>query len=1081
MAASAQAPRAPTPLRARQPRPPSLPHSPSSHDKTLPFGSCNSRDHTNFGLNAPTCACKRFWRDPHRPEDGGGDGDVEYPWCICGHHACFHDAPDTAASRSHHQSIRPTPHSPVDLVQVSNGWYVDRTRLDLTTHDIQHTPRRRGQFTRSLSGDTTAEDGELAVARTRPANATSGLSRNDNSDLHISGFPSVPSICYPTPRRAVHSGADTNRPVDYQPPQQPPRFDLEMQSTTERPDQTRRAETDALKEWHKTLERARGQSQLASTVRYSTDGESDRPRNSPSRAFLDHVLQSRRAAAQAEAPSTAVKREDPTQNAMDLATSSIVDTQDVQTYDQHLHETTSLIDNVVRGIASVENASLGPEENELALSPTQPNTSQRSSRHAGDRTPDARADSVAAVPMSVPWALRKLAPQLLSLKRHLAAQPNISTTIQNMSDRLWMLENASFQHVPAEEICDKFDLMDGRLLEVEQRLIDLDRPQEDSQTSMVRRDATEDKSFYGECSESLAKIEHRLQDLECSVPSTSYPWEIEVVLLPWGRDLHGIWFTKSELSAKSQRSRSNRGSSISPPRIKGTEHGRTSHHHQNHHDGLEYEKLFPKACGPRNKVWHRLKSRGFVKNVVITEPGARHILTTIDEAFGESILEVAGDSSHIEDDELYPGGLTAPVIPLRKVQKDMQLRFLPASEMISPTLWNAEFLACDVIHHVRGKKRLYVTGSCAYIQPDAEECGSTWQDIKDLPRVDMYSSADEDAQAPESGYEGDWWDWHPSLDPPLETVSSCNTPNNSGSANSSFDSATSLPLRHPTNELPDPTPIWEFSDQERSSSPQTDAAPRSPRPFNRTMPAPTTQVQITKLASKRRAGSSFDEVPPPYPSKEAKEPDWIAEDYRKKRRRHTSRSSGSAGDSAGGDARDGLLPTPRHSIEPTPRVSYLGSQGSLRFPVDSPPAGVSGNQAQCSAKARNPYGSPCSGPVGISNEPPSYTDRQCHDTEPDDFEDESHSDGDNDKDGTCDDDDNNNNNSMVRYDGKERLKGEKRPTKGMDGDDEMTDEWQGCISEVSQVDCVQRPDSPSVKRERDSPTRNPWINSVPSQ
>ncbi|KAL1634491.1 hypothetical protein SLS58_010644 [Diplodia intermedia] len=1054
MAAFAQASRAPTPSRARQSRAPTLPRSPSSHDQTLPFGSCNSRDHTVPGANPPTCGCKRFWRNPHRPEDGGDEG-FEYPWCICGHHACFHDDPGNAVASSHNQSLQHAPQTPVDLVQVVDGVYVDRVRLDhATSRDTHHTPRRRGQFTRSLSGDTTVEDGDHGIpdptaAGTRQANATPSPTQRDNSDLHISGFPSVPSICYPGPRHALDSSAGAARQ---------PRLNVSVQPAHNCIDRSREAETDALRAWHKTLEqRAREQSQLASTVRYSTDAESDRPRNSPSRAFLDHVLQSRRAAAQADSSPTAVKREDAAQSATDLATSSIVETQDVQAYDQHLQETTSIIDNVVRGIMSVEAPT---EQTELAFSPTQPNTSQRSSRNADDRTPDPHADSVASVPMSVPWALRKLAPQLLSLKRHLAAQPNISTTIQNISDRLWMLENASFQHVPAEEICDKFDLMDGRLLDVEHRLVDIERLQEGSQTSMVRRNAAEDGSYYSEFTETFTKFEQRLQDLEVSVPSPAYPWEIEVVLFPWGRDLNGIWFSQSELQRMSQSSkdrRSNRNSSISPFRIKGAKRGGFN---------PEYEQLFPKACGPRNKVYRRLKSRGFIKNVAITEPGARHILTTIHDAFGKRFLEAAGDSSQLDEEELKNLGLMAPVIPLRKIPKDKQLQFLPPSEMVSPTMWNAEFLSSNVIHHVSGKKRLYVTVSCAYTQEAAAELGLTWKKIQRLPRITITSSDTEEAQAPEEDHEETWWEWHPKLDM-IDTVSSRNVSDNSDSAHSSFNSSCPLAFRSAPDTLPQPEPLYLTSHQKELGTPQSDIIPRPPRRLNR-----ATQVTDTKPPSKR----PFDLEEPPlrYPSAEQ---DWIADDNRRKRRRTTRSSApgrtnnGSDAESGSGDARDGdHLFTPRQSIEPNgPLVPYLGTGGSLGIAACSP--NPIHQQAPSSTKGSEAYATPFSVPGIANGSPPGYSD-----TKPDDVEGGSGSDDDDgDENDAMMGDNHNNDNSAKRV-------GEARYQYG-NCDDEMTDvDWSSTSdasqgnSDASSVDRVKHPNS-SVKRESDSPQDfgNPWI------
>lgn len=901
--------------------------------------------------------------------------------------------------------------------------------------------------------------------------------RKDSSGLHISGFPSVPSICQ-------LNSSELRGAASIQPPQQHPGLNMSMQSTTDRFDRMRASETDALRQWHKTLEQAREQSQLASTIRYSADTESDRPRHSPSRAFLDHVLQSRRAATQTDVPPTFVKAEDGAQSTTDLA--SVTDTPDVQAYDRHLRETTSLIDNVIREMASVDNAGPGADEGDgLVLSPTQPNTSQFSSRHAGDGTPNTQPNSIASVPMSVPSALRKLAPQLLTLKRHLAAQPNISTTIQNMSDRLWMLENASFQHVPAEEVIDKFELIEGRLLEAEHRLVELEHGQDSLQMSITaRNDENRPRSSDSpDCSKTILaevvgqlrterkfnSIEQRLQILEYSVPSTAYPWTIEVVLLPWGRDLQGIWCAQMEFNRMSQNSEGFR--SGSPLRIK---YDVSSYDGDSDHDGLVYDSLFPKACGPRSKIWYRLKSRGFIKDVTITEPGARHILTTIHDTFGEEILKAAGDSSPFDEDDLQVHGLRAPVVPLRKIQKDKQLQFLPPSELISPTLWNAEFLCSDVIHHIHGKKRLYVTGSCAYMQEIVPDKGITWRNIKSLPRVDLYSSTAEDAQDPDADYEETWWEWDSKLDS-LDTCSESSSFDNSSSLNSSFSSSASLPVRGALEFQSNSEPVGLYSDQREPGTPQSDATLRPPRKLNRTSSAPTTQMDHVRPPPKRRAATSFErgDVVPYTFSPRA---NFVSQSNGKKRRR-TSRSptDGSSGnsdaDSAGGDSRGTHHPykafgngfTPDASVEPRtqPRTPYLeGREGSFGIV----PRAV--QPAAAAAKASDAYATPRSPFTAESLPDP---DERFSETEPDDMEDERGPSSDDDEDeirGTT-------NAKRVQ---KRRQKYDDFDKK-LHGDEEMTDtdaEWLG-ISEESQVDCVKIPDSPVKREESASPDHNEYV------
>lgn len=85
---------------ARNTPPP--PPSPS-----LPGGPCNFVDLT-YGPNGPKCGCRRFWS---RQAIGGGIGSGpaamdQMGWCMCSHHACFHDHDHTSTAQT---QVIPTP------------------------------------------------------------------------------------------------------------------------------------------------------------------------------------------------------------------------------------------------------------------------------------------------------------------------------------------------------------------------------------------------------------------------------------------------------------------------------------------------------------------------------------------------------------------------------------------------------------------------------------------------------------------------------------------------------------------------------------------------------------------------------------------------------------------------------------------------------------------------------------------------------------------------------------------------------------------------------------------------------------
>lgn len=63
-------------------------NTPPPQSPTLPGGPCNFVDLTH-GPNGPKCGCRRFWS---RQAAGAGSYTTDQlGWCMCSHHACFHD------------------------------------------------------------------------------------------------------------------------------------------------------------------------------------------------------------------------------------------------------------------------------------------------------------------------------------------------------------------------------------------------------------------------------------------------------------------------------------------------------------------------------------------------------------------------------------------------------------------------------------------------------------------------------------------------------------------------------------------------------------------------------------------------------------------------------------------------------------------------------------------------------------------------------------------------------------------------------------------------------------------------------
>jgi hypothetical protein len=379
------------------------------------------------------------------------------------------------------------------------------------------------------------------------------------------------------------------------------------------------------------------------------------------------------------------------------------------------------------------------------------------------------------------------------------------------------LEHASFSQPPRDQdLHDKLDILESRLLEMEGKTdeharlfsrIDVERSDvmigkrrdhptnenasfvsdNSSVTSSALLLATEErKSLQAR----VSALEERLAEVERTAPpSIARPLEIEVVLIPWGRELRGLWVSPNDQLKHSSskfttqdseewtNARSVRSSSRMSLSLRATaESGWSS---QAIHDWAEDtdEWLVPRACGVKSVVYHRLKSRGFVKQVELTKSGAKETQEVIGKAFGDLLATLsADDPDHADEDNIADEqgpasilGLAASFIPLRKVHGSSRLRFLAKSEMVTPALWTAEFLASSVIMRATGGlKRLFITHRESYLQRNGTDCPSwTWPMLRQLRRASAGDDVEE-ADARES-----YWAVHSVLDaPPLSVNTS---------------------------------------------------------------------------------------------------------------------------------------------------------------------------------------------------------------------------------------------------------------------------------------------------------------------
>ncbi|PNS20697.1 hypothetical protein CAC42_2942 [Sphaceloma murrayae] len=359
------------------------------------------------------------------------------------------------------------------------------------------------------------------------------------------------------------------------------------------------------------------------------------------------------------------------------------------------------------------------------------------------------------------------------IPRGLTNEPSLyelQNIVKAATRRLDLLESLSYTHVPIEEVEDRFEQVEGRLVSLEdfrdhvesrlpsqeddderpvrkRRLLPAEATASFNSDDSLSRDSSRSSSsavsataaVYAEYNGRFQSLQHRVEALESALPSPSKPWRIEVVLLPWGRHLPGIWYpavSKSDTNG-AQHPREAReewtGAHSTAHDIFGENasnpSGWSTDSIQAWADSAQ-EWLSPKACGPNGIIYQRLWSRGLVQNIDVDCADALSFMQQCKTAF-TNVLQQVNATTPASLTRLGYDALREPLVPLRKVKKVSRLRFLAPSEMVSSALWTPAFLEAGVFMIAKGhQRRLYMTFPEAYIQQIGD--GWTWDTIKAL-------------------------------------------------------------------------------------------------------------------------------------------------------------------------------------------------------------------------------------------------------------------------------------------------------------------------------------------------------------
>ncbi|ESZ98462.1 hypothetical protein SBOR_1124 [Sclerotinia borealis F-4128] len=380
--------------------------------------------------------------------------------------------------------------------------------------------------------------------------------------------------------------------------------------------------------------------------------------------------------------------------------------------------------------------------------------------------------------------------------------PNIK---RNHEDRIDALENASFSNTGFEELQTNIDNFGDRVYELENRVEEIEKANAAADESSIGTNRNLNESFDSQATKTspaleanaidrsdlasrVESLENRLTQIQAVLPpSWTRPWEIEVVFLPYGPQMMGIWSTSHSMS---QRSRVNSCASEDWTQTQQNVLAAAQASLSDQDYSMSWERmmmkgnaddrvqLMPRACSATSKVNERLKSRGLVKVVQIKGPDARDVQVALMSAFGDLPKQLSEDvfSASMHSPLQIPKymdnylGLRAAWIPLRKLHKTSTLRFLDPSEMVTPALWTVPFLSSSVAMRTKSMRRLYVTQADSYLQHRGDGASRwTWHKLRQLPRfhdVDVVDSHTPEADAAET-----CWEWDERLDPAEDTSS----------------------------------------------------------------------------------------------------------------------------------------------------------------------------------------------------------------------------------------------------------------------------------------------------------------------
>lgn len=437
------------------------------------------------------------------------------------------------------------------------------------------------------------------------------------------------------------------------------------------------------------------------------------------------------------------------------------------------------------------------------------------------------------------------------------ALQNITDTIGDHEHRLDRLETVSFSAGCHDDLVEKHDHMDLRVTELESRIDEVEK-QKSEYSAVVARftDKNDDVASISAASftttgtsrpthsqelySQLQTLQAQVNSLQAVLPSLNNAWEVEVVFLPFA--LRKLWQEihhfkvengqgSDEWTQLPQTFSTNSLLSQSPGIDNWVDTRR------------DVDWLLPRACSDKSITDRRLRSRGLIKKISIKGPDARSVQVALQSAFGDVWREMRLDSQVHQADTLPSKfmGLQSNWVPLRKIHKDSRLRFLSPTEMLTPAMWDVQFLHSVMMRS--SEPRLFFTHPDAYMQDDrAYQMSWSWQRLQNLTPVHLGNETPQGSRG--SGQDEQHWAFNPQLDEPRHVPSFTNMRNGISRTSTSSPSQQYLPdLNRPLSPIMQVPggPSWKLQNRRGS---------RPPHIRTSSMPVPA-QAQASPAMARR--------------------------------------------------------------------------------------------------------------------------------------------------------------------------------------------------------------------------------------